>query len=273
VIDDVKVGIARMYDEASSTYNQVIPVHTYFGERLVAAAGVGEGDHVLDVATGQGACLIPAAGAAGATGSVVGIDLSREMLEVLNRSITASGLDHLRTEVMDAEALRFDDHSFDVVTCAFAVFFFPDRPRALGEMVRVLKPGGRVALSTFANDALGYPWFSEVVAPFLPDDGVPPDAARRFLHIDTDEFHQQLRRAGCDEPVSEIVDARFHFASAEEHWTWLMSNGHRNTIERIDSSQIEPFKVALAQRLEQHRDEHGYSFDRPIRFTIARRAS
>jgi ubiquinone/menaquinone biosynthesis C-methylase UbiE len=273
VADDVKAGIARMYDEMSSTYNQIVPFHTYFGERLVAAAGVGEGGHVLDVATGQGACLIPAAGAAGATGSVVGIDLSREMLDVLNRSIAASGLDHVRTEVMDAEALQFDDRSFDVMTCAFALFFFPDRPRALAELVRVLRDGGTVAFSTFANDSLGYPWFSEVVAPFLPDDGIPPDAARRFLHVDTDGFHRQLQRAGCEEPVSEVVDARFHFGSADEHWTWLMSNGHRNTIERIDAAQIEPFKVALTQRLEEHRDEQGYAFDRPVRFTIARRAA
>jgi len=262
-----------MYDEMSSTYNEVVPFHTYFGERLVAAVGVGEGDHVLDVATGQGACLIPAAGAVGATGWVVGIDLSREMLDVLNRSITGSGLDHVRTELMDAEALRFADRSFDVVSCGFAVFFFPDRARALGELVRVLRAGGTVAFSTFANDSLGYPWFGEVVAPFLPDDGIPPDAARRFLHVDPDEFHRQLQRAGCEEPVSQIVDARFHFVSADEHWAWLMSNGHRNTIERIDASQIEPFKDALGERLEQHRDEQGYEFDRPVRFTIARRAA
>jgi hypothetical protein len=52
-----------------------------------------------------------------------------------------------------------------------------------------------------------------------------------------------------------------------------MSNGHRNTIERIDASQIGSFKDALTQRLEQHRDERGYEFDRPVRFTIARRAA
>jgi hypothetical protein len=73
--------------------------------------------------------------------------------------------------------------------------------------------------------------------------------------------------------MSEVVDAQFHFGSADEHWTWLMSNGHRNTIERIDAAQIEPFKVALTQRLEEHRDEQGYAFDRPVRFTIARRAA
>ena len=270
--DDVKAGVARMYDAMASTYNQIIPWHTYFGERLVEAAGVSEGHHVLDVATGQGACLIPAAAAVGASGLVVGIDLSREMLDVLDQSIAEAGLEHVRTELMDAEALQFEDRSFDVVTCAFAVFFFPDRPRAVGEFVRVLKPGGTVAFSTFANDSLGYPWFGDVARPFLPDDGIPPDAARRFLHIDTDEFHEQLQRAGCEEPVSEVIEARFHFVSADEHWAWLMSNGHRNTIERIDPSQLDLFKDALTHRLEQHRDEHGYAFARPIRITIAQRA-
>jgi O-methyltransferase/aklanonic acid methyltransferase len=272
-LDDAKSTTARMYDLMSSSYNQIVPFFTYFGELLVAAAGIGEGDRVLDVATGQGACLIPAAAAVGPRGAVVGIDISEQMIEVLNRSMDAAGLDHVQVHLMDAEALTFENHSFDAVTCGFAVFHFPDRVRALAEFARVLNAGGTVAFSTFADDSLGYPWFSDVVAPFLPDDAIPADAARRVLHIDTDEFHDQLRAVGFQSPASEVIIAQFHFASADEHWEWIMSNGQRFTVQRVDSSRIESLKAALAERLEEHRDAHGYRFDRPIRFTLASRAA
>jgi len=272
VADDVKAGVARMFDEASASYDEIVPLHTYFGERLVAAAGVSPGDRLLDVAAGRGACAIPAAAAVGAQGSVVGIDLSAEMVDRLSAAIDASGLRHIRAEVMDAEALAFDDRSFDVVTCGFALFFFPDRVRALAEFARVLEPGGRIAFSTFANDALGYPWFVEVVRPFLPDDGIPADAAQRFLHIDTDALHEQLHQAGFESPVSRVVDGPFRFESSEQHWDWLMSNGNRFTIQRVDRDDLAALKEALATRMEEHRDGDGYRFDLPSRFTIARRA-
>jgi O-methyltransferase/aklanonic acid methyltransferase len=169
-LDDAKATTARFYDLLASSYNQIVPFFTYFGEKLVAAAGIGEGDRVLDVATGQGACLVPAAEAVGSSGDVVGIDISEQMIEVLERSIADARLNHVQVRLMDAEALTFEDCSFDVVTCAFALFHL-DRVRVLPEFARVLKPGGRVTFSTFDNDALGYPWFGEVVAPFLTADG------------------------------------------------------------------------------------------------------
>jgi ubiquinone/menaquinone biosynthesis C-methylase UbiE len=173
---------------------------------------------------------------------------------------------------MDVDALTFADRSFDVITCGFGLFFFPDRMHALTELARVLEPGGTVAFSTFADDALGYPWFADVAAPFLPDDGVPTDAARRFLHIDAQELHQQLRRSGFESPTDETIDGRFRFESFDQHWDWLMSNGNRHTIERVADRDIPAFREALKERLEEHREGDGYRFDLASRFTVARRA-
>ena len=114
--DDVTSATAQVYDALSSSYNQIVPFFTYFGERLVVTAGIGEGDHVLDVATGQGACLIPAAAAVGPGGAVIGIDISEQMLDVLAQSIEGAGLRHVRVQMMDAERLTFDDGSLDLVT-------------------------------------------------------------------------------------------------------------------------------------------------------------
>ena len=267
-----KARTAEVFNQVSSTYGEIVPFFSYFGERLVAAAHVTDGHQVLDVASGLGACLLPAARVVGHTGRVVGIDISSEMVNNLNRAIEASAVRNANARLMDAEALEFADDSFDVVTCAFAVFFFPDRVGALLEFARVLKPGGTVALSTFGDETLAYPWFADVVAPFLPE-GPSPDSARlSHRRVDQHELHDQLQRVGFAVPTSDIVDGPFRFDSVDAHWEWLMSNAYRFTIERVEINQRENLRDAVAHRMEQHRDADGYRFDRPARLTIARLA-
>jgi O-methyltransferase / aklanonic acid methyltransferase len=269
---DARAAVGRMFDDLSSSYDAVVPVHTYFGERLVEAAGVTDGDRVLDVGTGLGACLIPAARIVGERGVVVGIDVSAEMIAKLTRSIDSAGVRNVQARLMDAQDLKFGDGEFDVVTCALVVFFFSDRVRALSELGRVLRPGGTIALSTFANDALGYPWIVDVLERFIPEDAPRPSTAQQFLQVDPNQLHAQLCEVGFESPTSEVVDGRFWFESASEHWDWLMTTGYRFAIDRIDRERIGAFKEALGQRLQAHRDENGYRFDRPMRFTVARRA-
>ena len=84
-------------------------------------------------------------------------------------------------------------------------------------------------------------------------------------------MHTQFREVGFDSPSSHVIEAHFHFATATEHWAWLMSNGHRFTIDRVEPANVEHAKAALAERLEEHRDRDGYRFDRPTRFTLAQR--
>jgi hypothetical protein len=134
-----------------------------------------------------------------------------------------------------------------------------------------LRPGGTIAISTFANNTLGYPWIGEVVAPFLPQDAGRPDVAQQFLRVDETQLHAQLQQVGFEAPVSEIVEGQFRFASPEQHWGWLMTTGYRFAIQRVDPTQIDRLKAVLAQRLEQHWNGDGYQFDRPTRFTLARR--
>lgn len=113
-----------------------------WGPVVAAEAGLREGDRVLDVACGTGALALAAAGVVGPSGSVVGLDASPEMLAVARRK--PSRIDWLEGK---AEALPLPDAGFDAVVSQFGMMFFDDRPRALREMVRVLKPGGRLAVA------------------------------------------------------------------------------------------------------------------------------
>jgi len=105
------------------------------------------GEHVLDIACGTGALTRLLAAAVGAAGHVVGLDLNPDMLAVARR---------LHVQQIDwregsADALPFDDESFDVVCCAFGLMFFPDRSAALREMRRALKPGGRLMVMVWGS--------------------------------------------------------------------------------------------------------------------------
>jgi SAM-dependent methyltransferase len=112
------------------------------GPVLVEAAHLGPGDHVLDVAAGSGNVAIPAA----ATGArVIASDLTPELLDQGRLDAEAAGVS-LDWQVGDAEHLPFDDNSFDAVTSCVGVMFAPHHQQAADELVRVCRPGGRIAL-------------------------------------------------------------------------------------------------------------------------------
>jgi len=115
------------------------------GERVVQRVGIGTDEDVLDIACGTGNAAIRAAQAGG---RVIGVDLTPELFEAGKREAADAGVT-LEWVEGDAEALPFEDASFDVVLSTFGVMFAPRHRVAAAELVRVLRPGGRFALTTW----------------------------------------------------------------------------------------------------------------------------
>jgi SAM-dependent methyltransferase len=113
-----------------------------WGRVVAGAAGVGPGQRVLDVACGTGVLALAAAELVGRQGAVVGLDCNPDMLRVARRKS-----DRAEWREGRAEALPFPHASFDVAASQFGLMFFEDRPLALREMMRVLRPGGRLAVA------------------------------------------------------------------------------------------------------------------------------
>lgn len=170
----------------------VPPLFDPWATDLIRRAGVKTGHRVLDVATGTGIVARRVAGIVGRTGSVTGLDISPGMLSVAKKS-PAPDEPQIRWVEGDALELPFDDASFDVVVCQQALQFFPDRGMAIREMFRVLKPGGRVAVSVWrsvAHNPYGKAFAAavrrrvspaageEATSPFGWDD---PDALEKLL--------------------------------------------------------------------------------------------
>jgi ubiquinone/menaquinone biosynthesis C-methylase UbiE len=144
------------------------------GPRLVAAAGVGPGMRVLDVAAGSGATSIPAA-LAGA--EVVASDLTPELLAAGREAAEAVGA-ALEWVEADAEALPFADASFDVVLSSFGAMFAPRHQVVADELLRVVRPGGTIAMANWPPDSWVGRFFFTMLPfmPPLPKGASPPIA-------------------------------------------------------------------------------------------------
>ncbi len=135
--------VRKIFNDWAPVYN---PTHGWtLPKRRVArlALGLRPGDRVLDVACGTGLNFPHLRELVGARGQVVGIDLSPGMLDIARRLIATRGWKNVDTHEADAAQLPFPDESFDKVICSFALNIIPDYGRAIGEVKRVLVPGGR----------------------------------------------------------------------------------------------------------------------------------
>jgi len=136
----------KFYDAGAGGYDQGFGrVSREFVPRLLEAARVAPGNRVLDIATGTGIAAEIAAEAVGPSGHVVAADISRPMLDWARERL--GGLPNTSVSREDGQALTLPDGSFDAVLCSLALMLFPDPGRGLSEFRRVLREGGRAAVS------------------------------------------------------------------------------------------------------------------------------
>ena len=177
----------------------------------------------LDVAAGTGGLSLPAA-RLGAR--VLATDWSPSMIERFEARVREEGLTNAEGRVMDCHALDLPDASFDVTGSQFGVMLVPDQARALREMVRVTRPGGRVVVIAYGSpqeyEALQlFIGALMVVAsefPGLPDDPPPLE----FQVSDPGVFRLRLADAGLKDVRVERTAERPTFASGQEMWDWVL---------------------------------------------------
>lgn len=146
-VSGFKLGDAQSYDDVAEAFDALSERYNApFAARLLELAEISPSDQIVDVGAGTGLLTLAAARAVAGRGRVLGVDLSEGMLHVARERAVREGL-AADFRPMDAERLELEDATCDVVLSLFALLHFPDPGRALREMKRVLKPGGRLALA------------------------------------------------------------------------------------------------------------------------------
>lgn len=158
---------------ASGDYSVIGTTLQIVGEQLCESLDLRAGAKVLDVAAGNGNATLAAARRGG---EVVSTDYVPELLERARERAQAERLD-IEFREADAEALPFDDDSFDVVLSTFGVMFTPDQGRAASELVRVCRPGGTIGLANWTPEGFIGQLFRTIGAHVPPPAGLKPPAA------------------------------------------------------------------------------------------------
>ena len=230
---------------SSGDYNKIAHITVPVSEHLVDHVGVMPSTHVLDVATGTGHVALAAA----RRGAVVrGMDYVPELLDIARRRAGAEDLD-IEFDQADAENLPYGDGSFDTVFSAIGVMFAADHARAAGELVRVARKGGRIA-----------------VASWTPEGFVGGMLAAVGRHVSPPPGAQPATRWGVESVVAELLgdevvdvqsvtaSVRQRFGSAEEYADLFLTyyGPTYSAANRLDENGRAAFRadlVALAQTL------------------------
>ena len=250
--DDAKNKAASTYNAASDFYDH--PANTFwgqFGRRTVMRLGLATGERVLDVCCGSGASAIPAAEIVGANGAVVGVDLAENLLELARAKAKQRGLANIRFHSGDLMHLAFDNERFDTVVCVFGVFFVPDMEAALRELKRVVRNGGRVAITTWG------PRFFEPASTFFWNSirDVRPDLYKGFNPWDriseVDAVLRLLAGAGLTEMEAVAESDSQSVNEPEDWWAMIMGSGYRGTVEQLSLEDRERVRRANLDFIER----------------------
>jgi len=208
-------AIALGYDRTNT------PTQMWLGNEGLRRAGLRAGMHFLDVAAGSGALAIPAA-RLGA--KVLAADQSPVMLRLLAERAREEGVD-IETRVMDGHALALEDRSFDMAGSQFGVMLFPDMPKGIREMARVVKPGGRVLMHVYGDphqiEFFGF--FVTAVQSVRPGFSPPSDPPPLPFQLqDPARLHAELTAAGLKDVSVETITETTEFESGAALWDWLI---------------------------------------------------
>jgi ubiquinone/menaquinone biosynthesis C-methylase UbiE len=212
------------WDAIADGYDRyVAPQEVELATEALRLVGLEPGQRFLDVAAGTGGLGLPAA-RLGA--QVLATDWSPAMIERFEARVREEGLSDAAGRVMDCHALELPDDHFDVTGSQFGVMLVPEQPRAVREMVRVTRPGGRVLVVAYGSPAeLEFiQFFSGALTavdpefPGLPDDPPPLE----FQVSDPDVLRRRLTEAGLKDVRVERTAERPAFASGQEMWDWVL---------------------------------------------------
>jgi ubiquinone/menaquinone biosynthesis C-methylase UbiE len=260
--EELKLKQSAMWDAGpfERVAEHLADIHDDLVERLEPLAGTA----FLDVACGTGGVSERAA-ARGA--DVTASDFAPGLVETARRRAKERGLE-IRYDVGDAEALPYEDASFDVVASCFGVMFAPDHRAAAEELKRVCRPGGRLGLASWTPDG-GIGDMFRLVASFQPPP--PPEAGKPLEWGTQEHVHELLGDAFELEFVNRVSPQ--HGESGEQLWELFSTSfGPSKTLaDALPPDRRDEYRRATVEFYENYRGDGGIQHPRHYLVAIGRR--
>ena len=186
---------ARYWTQHSDTIHKMFVPLT---RALIERAGIQKGQSVLDIAGGAGEPSLTIAGVVGPEGSVTCTDGVAEMVEAARAAAERRGITNVQFQQCEAGSLPFAGSSFDVVVSRLGIMFFPDPVTAVREMLRVLKPGGKLAFAVWGKSEVNPFCYlvTRVMDQHVKSSAADPDAPNAFRFAEPGTLADVLAEAG-----------------------------------------------------------------------------
>jgi SAM-dependent methyltransferase len=223
-----------------------------FADAFVDRLDVDSSTEALEVGAGSGALtesLFPR------VKSLLATDFAPGMIDVLRERMQASGAANVRFDVMDGQALRLADSSFDADASSFAVMLFPDRAKGFSELCRVLRPGGRAVVSGWAGpDKFEFfELFLAAISAAFPDLPPPPSPPPLFSLADPANFKAQMQAGGFRDVEVELVARDLEVGSFGDLWGMLTVGAPpvRMFLDRVGEVDRDRLRERLVEIVEE----------------------
>lgn len=245
-------------------------------QALIEDAGIARGNSILDVATGSGEPALSIADLVGPEGLVVGTDVVPEMVEAARRESARRKLQNVRFEVAFTDSLPFPADTFDAAVSRFGVMFFPSPSECLRDILRVLRPGGRIALAVWylaEKNPFDYT-VSRIVDRYVEAIAVKQGPSDMFRFATPGELLNLLLRAGGSAPSERLLQFSIRASiSAEDFWTLRteLSERLRTKLALLSEPQRAEVKREAIEAIRAYSFENGISFPAEVLIVSGRK--
>jgi len=253
------------WDKASKYYEdcweeQLKPAH----ESLLKIANANVGDKILDVAAGTGLISFPLANKVSHSGQVFATDISEEMVKLGNELALLQKTENITFKQMDAENIDFENNTFDLITCALGLMYFPNPDASISEFFRVLKPGGRAIVAVWGSrKKCGW---SEIFP--IVDARVKTDVCPMFFNLGEKEILKYpFENSGFIDISIHKIETKLIYSSAEEACDASFLGGPvAMAYSKFDEKTKKEARIEYINSIEPYKTNNGYEI--PGEFVI-----
>ena len=263
---DRKQMIQKGFDTVAAGYDH--PSLSFFPEttkRLVEHLQLNPTDNLLDVCTGTG-CVALTAAEKLTQGKVTGIDLSSGMLQQATNKAAEKNLNNTEFQQMDLEHLTFPQGTFDVATSSFGLFFLEDMTQGLTNIASTVRPGGKVAITTFTGEAFSP--MADIFIKRFESTGrvVPPLSWRRLA---TEELiKEQFNAVGITKVDIHHEPLGYQMTDPQHWWDVVWNAGWRSLLNQLTEDEQKVFQEEHIKEITNVLGDDGVWFNTEVLIAV-----